>query len=162
MNQYDIKGKRCNDVFINIMKKHYKTMEYNTFPDDKYSRADIEITATTENGHLKIYTAELKLRQQSYKECNYDTVLLEKSKYDALKAMQKERPDRKYYYINMWERDKEIHFFNIDIVEKQNISIEKIKCRKNNQGFDYIEKEVYFLPIDKAIKFDLNKLQYDS
>lgn len=155
MNAYDIKGKRCNDVFVDIMKKHYKTMEFNTFPDDKYSRADIEITATTENGKLKIYTAELKLRQQDYKNCGYDTVLLEKDKYDALKKLQEKNPDRKYYYINIWPHNKQIHFFDIDIIEKENIPIEKKKCRKNNQSFEYIEKEVYFLPIDKAITFKI-------
>lgn len=151
MSQYDIKGKRCNDVFIEIMKKHYKTMKYNTFPDDNYSRADIELTATTENGHLKIYTAELKLRQQDYKECGYNTVLFEKDKYDALKKLQSITPDRKFYYINIWPHNKQIHFFDIDIVEKLNLPIKAKKCRKNNQTFNYVDKEVYFLPIDKAI-----------
>lgn len=150
MNQYDIKGERCNDVFIDIMSKHYKSMEFNTFPDDKYSRADIEITATTENGKLKIYTAELKLRQQDYKKCGYETVLLEKHKYDALKKLQEKTPDRKYYYINIWPHNKQIHFFDIDIVEQENIPIIKQKCRKNNQQWEYEIKDVYLLPLKYA------------
>lgn len=141
MSEYDKAEQEGRQYFHQLFPKYTKD-----YSKDKFSFWDVSgYTVSNEIADVP-YVAELKKRgcEHDY----YDTVMLEVSKYDALKSYTVQS-GIKTFYVNIFS-DKSL-IFNIDNINLSNVVREsKMLPATSAEDKGYKLKEVLYLPITDA------------
>lgn len=119
------------------------------FESDEYSPIDCTYIIND-----MLVVGEIKVRDE-YCE-NYDTLIFEKKKYDAMRNKVNELKAAGAVYIN-YIGDNILYLFNIDRINNRTCKLESKGCKRTTAEYSgYTKKDVYLVPKSLGIRYEFD------